>query len=443
MKSFFNYPIAVLLLAGMPLTAQDATKEAKPGAAPADPFVKEKEKKVEAGGNGPATYTNAGMVVQHIDVERGRWQQWLAANQPSLDATLLRKEVETWIAAGDAKLAESSLVMGKSGQRAKVESARFQIYPHEHLPDPSGQSFPDSIECRNVGTTTEVDLILTSDGSVEVNFAPERVTYAGETPPREEAGVREGDIRHPLFLTQKATTQVTLDPQQWGLVGSETSLEMPDSHQTLIFVRPVLHRFEESAANEEAPSEGIISFTWVEMSHEAFNVSLMKGSDPSAWVGGGLYQEAESSEAGTIERRILFFRTGQRCKNETISEQRYATEFVQSANGGFATPVAWETRNVGVTVEIDPVISPGGGVLDLNLAPEFSSFWGRDVLHRILHEGEWKPNVTMPVFYSMQPTTQLSLPLNVPVLVAAMSPPDENGRTDPSRKVLLFVKFSR
>lgn len=443
MKAFPKIPLAVLLFAGVSLTAQEKPKEAAPAAAPADPFLKEKEKEAEAGGEGPATHTNAGVVVQYIDVKRGRWQQWLAENEPALDATPLRKEVETWIAAGDAKLAESSLVMGKPGQRAKVESARFQIYPHEHHSDPSGQSFPGSIECRNVGTTTEVDLVLTPDGGVEVNFAPERVTYAGETPPRGEVGVHEGDIRHPLFLTQKATTQVTLDPQQWGLVGSETSLEMPESHQTLIFVRPVLHRFEESAANEEAPSEGIVSFTWVEMSHEAFNASLMKGGDPSTWVGGGLIKEAEASASGTIERRVLFFRSGQRCKNETVGEHRYATEFEQSADGSFATPVAWETRNIGVIVEVDPAISPGGGVLDLNLAPEFSSFWGRDVLHRILHEGEWKPNVTMPAFYSMQPTTQLSLPLDIPVLVAVMSPPDEKGWTDPSRKVLLFATFSR
>jgi hypothetical protein len=60
-----------------------------------------------------------------------------------------------------------------------------------------------------------------------------------------------------------------------------------------------------------------------------------------------------------------------------------------------------------------------------------------------LVHGEWKPNVTMPRFYTMQPTTQLALPMNTPVLVAVMSPPDEKGWTDPSRKVLLFVKFSR
>ncbi|MCB1204741.1 MAG: hypothetical protein KDN18_10820 [Verrucomicrobiae bacterium] len=439
MKAISALFLAVLLLAGTSLDAQEPAKEAN---APADPFVKEKEKKAAPGGNGPTTHTNAGLVVQYIDVKRERWQHWLAENEVKLDATPLRKEVETWVAAGDAKLSESSLVMGKSGQRATVESVRFQIYPHEQVTDPSGQSFPDSIECRNVGTTTEVDLVLTSDGSVEVNFAPERVTYGGETPPREESGVRDGDIRYPLFLTQKATTQVTLDPQQWGLVGSETSLEMPESHQTLIFVRPVLHRFEESAANEEAPSQGIVSFTWVEMSHKDFNTSLMKGNDPSSWVGGGLIKEAEASKAEVIERRVLFFRSGQRCKNETISEHRYATEFVQSEDGSFATPVAWETRNVGVTVEIDPVVSPGGNVLDLNLAPEFSSFWGRDVLHRVLSDGEWEPNVTMPRFYTMQPITQLSLPLNVPVFVAAMSPPDDKGWTDPSRKVLLFVEFS-
>jgi hypothetical protein len=187
----------------------------------------------------------------------------------------------------------------------------------------------------------------------------------------------------------------------------------------------------------------MLVFTWIETSHEAFNASLLKGGDLSAWIGGGLREEVGKAGGRVVEEKVVWIRSGQRSKVESIREVRYATDFDESSEGGFATPNAFETRNVGTTVEVDPAMSPAGGVLDLNVAAEFSSFWGHDVLHRILVEGEWKPDVTMAAFYTMQPTTQISIPINTPVLVAVMSPPDDKGWTDPSRKVLLFVKFSR
>lgn len=416
-----------------------------PATAPADPFLKEKGKKANEGdpAGAQASVVNVGVVFQYIDVTRERWQQWLAANDAPLDATALRKEVETWIAAGEATLAESSLVMGKSGARSKVESVRFLIYPHGFTDEAGDQPFVTSVECRNVGTTAEVDPLLSVDGGVELNFAPERVSYAGEAPPRDEPGVQDGDIRFPLLKLQKATASITLDPQEWGIIGSESSLENPDTHQTLIFVRPVLHRYEEKSEKAAVRGEGALTFTWLEVGHEAFNASLMKGTDLSGWVGGGLHEELRKVGAAVIEERVTRFRSGQRHKNESIEEVMYPTEFNPSEKSPFSTPAALETRNVGTSLEFDPVLSENGATLDLNMAPQISFHVGWDVLHRVFVGGEWKPNVTMAAVYWMNPTTQLSLPMDVPVLVAVMSPHDERGWTDPARKVLLFVKVSR
>lgn len=382
-------PLAVLLLAGVSLVAQEAPKEAKTSAAPAapaDPFVKEKEKKAGSGGNVPATHANVGVVVQYIDVKRERWQQWLAANDASLDATPLRKEVETWITAGDAKLAESSLVMGKSGQRAKVESARNLVYPREFRETAEAPPFPTATETRNAGTTTETDLVVEVDGGVDINFAPERVVYGGENPPREDAGVLEGDLRHPVFDVQKATTSCRLDPQSWALVGCEKSLEGPATHQTLIFTRPLVHRFEETAVTAEPGTQGMLTWTWLEVAHEAFNTSLMKTADPSSWVGAGLYEEAGKLGAKVVEERSHQFQSGQRGKNESIREILIPTEWDQTKEAIFATPKAFQTWNVGTSVEVDPAISSAGGMLDLNMAPHVTYFVGTDVFHRVLVE---------------------------------------------------------
>lgn len=445
MKKLFC-ALSTLLLFIAPCSAQEPAKPAPNDnvePVPTDPFVKEKGKKASAEKEGPGTMFNVGVVVQYIDVKRERWQQWLAANDVPPNASGLRKEVETWIAAGDASLAESSLVMGKSGQRAKVESVRGFAYPSEFVEHRSGLAFPKALETRNVGTTTEVDPVLDSDGNVGINFAPERVSYAGENSPREDAGVVDGDVRYPVFEFQKATTSLTLDPQSWSLVGCEKAFKNAETHQTLIFTRPLVHHFEEVTGIAESVPQGMLTFSWLEVSHETLNASLIKLTDSSSWIGGGLDDEVRKAGARILEERSYPFRSGQRSKYESTREMAVPTHWDQAKEGVFAIPGAFETWNVGTSVEVDPILSAGGGVLELNMAPPITSFAGRDVFHRVLVDGEWKPNVTMDSFYRMTPTTQLNLPVNIPVLAAVMSPPNEKGWTDPTRKVLLFVKFSR
>ena len=94
-------------------------------------------------------------------------------------------------------------------------------------------------------------------------------------------------------------------------------------------------------------------------------------------------------------------RSGQRAKIEVIREFIYPTEYDPpeipnqfggtglvvgggggggSSSGGFpvtpATPTAFETRNTGVTLEVDPVLGADEFTIDLNLAPEVVEFDG-------------------------------------------------------------------
>ncbi len=98
-------------------------------------------------------------------------------------------------------------------------------------------------------------------------------------------------------------------------------------------------------------------------------------------------------------------KSGNRAVIEIIREFRYATEFqapqipqqVGNQNQGFlggggggflggggngsfpvtpTTPTAFETRNVGVTLEVEPVIGPDGYTIDMQLAPQVTEFEG-------------------------------------------------------------------
>ncbi|MEI7774238.1 MAG: Amuc_1098 family type IV pilus outer membrane protein [Verrucomicrobiota bacterium] len=98
-------------------------------------------------------------------------------------------------------------------------------------------------------------------------------------------------------------------------------------------------------------------------------------------------------------------KSGNRAVIEIIREFRYATEFQAPQipqnfggnqgginllpgggafgggnNGNFpvtpTTPTAFETRNVGVTLEVEPVIGPDGYTIDMQLAPQVTEFEG-------------------------------------------------------------------
>ena len=86
-------------------------------------------------------------------------------------------------------------------------------------------------------------------------------------------------------------------------------------------------------------------------------------------------------------------KSGQRAVIEIVREFRYPTAFtppqVPSINGGTGgtgtvvievvtptTPQSFETRNTGVTLEVEPVVGPDGVTIDLNLVPQVVEFEG-------------------------------------------------------------------
>jgi hypothetical protein len=437
MKTPTSLALATLawLFVSIPAHAQKDTAAATKAKKPASPFVKnaptEKASSADplAGANQPASYSNVGLLIQHIDVKRELWQAWLDENAAPLDAGPLRKLVETWIANGDAHLAESSLVMGRSGQRAKVESQRRMVYPVEFdLGNGEAAPFPVAWEIRNPGTTVEVDPVLESDRSVSYNTAPTRITYRGESLPRPApTGTQPGDVRWPDFFNQTVTVQTNQDADQWAILGSETPVDGRDSHLTLIFSRPLAHRFETGEAKQEDDSSGLLKFEWIEIDHATLNRWIMETKDLSQLVGGNLRKLANDEGGKTINSRIIRFQAGTRVKNESVNELRRATEFDQGVEGALSTPAGIETWNTGITVEVDPIYTAEGQAVEVNMAPEWITHFGETVHHRLLRNGEWVPDVTTPNFYTMKTTTQVTAPLNVPLLVSVMSPPDDKG----------------
>ena len=116
-------------------------------------------------------------------------------------------------------------------------------------------------------------------------------------------------------------------------------------------------------------------------------------------------------------------KSGQRAVIEIIREFRYPTTFtppqVPSISGGTGgtgtvqisvvtptTPQTFETRNTGVTLEVEPVVGPDGITIDLNLVPQVVEFEG------FINYGS-------PIFGILPPTTSFNPFTGITTLLTA------------------------
>ena len=125
-------------------------------------------------------------------------------------------------------------------------------------------------------------------------------------------------------------------------------------------------------------------------------------------------------DGAIIESALITARSGQRAKAESIHEFIYPTEFdppeipneVELKGKAKApitavSPTAYETRNVGTTIEVDPVIGSDGTTIDLNLAPERVELEGYSIWPHEDIDPLFKQR--MPTFYTMKITTQVTV----------------------------------
>ncbi len=130
-------------------------------------------------------------------------------------------------------------------------------------------------------------------------------------------------------------------------------------------------------------------------------------------------------------------RSGNRAKIEVIREFIYPTEYdppeipnqIGGGGGGTgttvvtafpvtpATPTAFEVRNTGVTLEVDPVLGADNYTIDLNLAPEVVEFDGFINYGTPINTADFFGNpveltsnrILMPVFNTRKVTTQVTI----------------------------------
>lgn len=160
---------------------------------------------------------------------------------------------------------------------------------------------------------------------------------------------------------------------------------------------------------------------------------------------------AKEGRAKILDTTTVTTRSGQRAKTESVKRHVYGTEITvgdfpnqvelsgeSESPGTPVTNTAFETRNLGITLEVDSVLGIDEATIDLNLSPDLTELEGRT--HWPVGIRDSHSSVDMPTFYKERVTTQVSLLKGRYVLLGTTEP---LASSDPNRRNPLVLNFVR
>lgn len=207
-----------------------------------------------------------------------------------------------------------------------------------------------------------------------------------------------------------------------------------------------------------APKQVQVQVEFVELPHEVLTTLLFLAKPKSADAT-HLRQQVQDmvakKEAKVLETQIVVARSGQKATTESVNEYIYPTEYVpptppkenESSKSAIpipfnpgAMPTAFETRNLGSTLEVEPTIDETDKLIDLRFVPELIWHSGNTVWQEGKDSAGNPFKYQMPNFFTLRLNTALTCLSGQYSFAAAISPKDSKGEVDMTRKVMVFVK---
>ena len=228
----------------------------------------------------------------------------------------------------------------------------------------------------------------------------------------------------------------------------------------LLVGQPATQEFDPLGEHDNLPKLLRVHLEFIEMPQETLTKLMQpvrEGADDTklrAEVG----ELIAKGEASVIETSIGMSRSGQKSTFESVREFIYPTEYMEvgaaedeketekgagdskdTARGLRVIGSAFETRNLGTTLEIEPTLGENNKIVDLRLTPEITYHVGNETWT------EWKDSkgdasVRLPAIYTLRVNTATTMEVGKPQMIAALSPKGENGITDQKRKVMVFLR---
>jgi hypothetical protein len=346
-----------------------------------------------------------GIIVEYIQLDHGEANRKLREQvaKKGTDANELHHGLVQMIKAGNAKRIGSAYLVTRGGKRAKIESIVEHSYAIEADPPEVPNKLIGPIEAHTklttevspttfateiAGLTLEIDPVLSADRkTLHLNVQAKLVEHLGE----KEYGQAEALRSVPVFNRIEDSTGLTLRNGNWALLG--------------------IHK-------------------------------------PSLPLSG---KESESCRAKLVESTLICTLNGQRAKSESVRAWIYPTEWhsadvPQELSGPIAegadiiAPTSFttlQTRNVGTTLEVDPVLNAIPAVVDIGLMPEIVNYFGDEV------HGRGASAMRKPIFATMKFVTAITARSGEPVLVSMQMPLDRTShKPDASKRVFFFLTAS-
>lgn len=361
--------------------------------------------------------------------------------------------------AGKARL-ETLLCCGdKSGQRSVVESVDEVRYATDYtwgtIPP-----CPGAYETRNVGDTLEFEPSLSADGTIcDLNLVPQRVRLTGFFP---AYGLNHNPttVIEPRFECQKFTSEMTLDVNQMEFLGTisrpprfDEGVQNPPAEEVhLAFGKlaaidlgaadlPTVDFSKLPPGAPQPPQPALeMELSFYSLDREAARRILMGSLDGDTCFD-AVKALADKGQAKLERLALLQTESGQRAVVEEANEVRYATEFYPLASGSSGQslndpePRAVETRNAGLTLEVEPTLGSDNKMVNINIVPQLVSY-----------EGDLQNGVQIgpqPMFETRRITEAIVAAVGQHALLGTYSHPGDdgvNGRKDTGRTWFAFLQ---
>jgi hypothetical protein len=422
--------------------------------------------------------------VEFIEVSHARYAELMAGEANTTNDNALREKVGQLLAKHEAVMVESMMAVGKPGEKVTTESVTEFIYATEYepgelpniitlddaastnkskLPDYATGPSPSAWDTRNLGPTFEMK--PTIDGAtdlVNLTLTAEIVHHCGNYVWCEWRDRRSHvPIQMPVFYTLRSTTEVLAAPNQYlmaAVLSPRDAKGFTDpTRKVMVFVKTEILCLpcglaQEPDAEPPPPPMTQTQVEFIEVTQARYTALLAGNHTTSndAALREKLAAMATKGEAEVVETMVCLGQDRQKATAESISEFTYPTEYEPPAmppNAGSKgadeptgpTPSAWDTRNLGSTLEVEPTLDEDTGTVDIRFVADVV----RHVKNWIWYEWNGKhgaSHVQMPVFHALQCNQAVIVMPGQPLLAATFTPKGPDGIADASRKIMVFVK---
>lgn len=207
----------------------------------------------------------------------------------------------------------------------------------------------------------------------------------------------------------------------------------------------------------DVPKSLRIQLEYIELSHEALTRLLFlaepKTSDARP-LREKLQEMVGKNEAKVLETQFAVGTSGQKFTAESILEFIYPTEYEppslpcggqpkDSSHEDQITsmmPTAFDTRNTGSTFEVEPTAIQDGKLINVRMVAELVCHTGNNTW--LEHKDNIGNNhkVQMPDFNTLRLSTSVTCVNGQYTLVGVLSPKNDKGDVDMTRKVVMLLK---